>query len=62
MSGHGDRISMHKPLSDDDIRAIAAEFENRDFAPAELATIRHTRRRVPRRGDTAAIVDNQGRR
>lgn len=56
MNGHGDRISMHKPLSDDDIGAIAAEFEHREFAPAELDTIRKTRRRSPRLGEARAEV------
>lgn len=36
------------PASDDEIGSLASEFENRDFTPAELATIRKTRRRSPR--------------
>ncbi|MDE0136778.1 MAG: hypothetical protein OXM54_18300 [Acidimicrobiaceae bacterium] len=47
-------------MSDDDIGAIAAKFENREFAPTELATIRNTRRRFPRRCDAAASVDDRG--
>jgi len=60
MSGHGDRLSVRKLMSDDDIGAIAAKFENREFAPTELATIRNTRRRFPRRCDAAASVDDRG--
>ncbi|WP_419944824.1 hypothetical protein [Candidatus Poriferisodalis sp.] len=37
------------PASDDEIDEIASEFENRDFMPADLATIRKSRRRSPRK-------------
>ena len=56
MSDEDDTTSTRNTLTDDDINAIALDFENRDFAPAELATIRKTRRRSPRLGEARAEV------
>lgn len=49
MSDQDDSTSTRNPLSDDDTDAIALEFEKADFAPAELAIIRQTFRRSPRK-------------
>lgn len=57
MSGQDDRTITRNPSSDDDIDAIASEFEEGDFAPAELVTIRETRRHSPRLGETAFRSD-----
>lgn len=56
MMNEDDTTTKRDQLSDDDIDAIATEFEKRDFAPAELATIRKTRRRSPRLGEARAEV------
>jgi len=56
MSDDNDTTNLRSPLSDDETDAIATEFEHRDFAPAELATIRKTRRRSPRLGEARAEV------
>ena len=45
-----------KTITDDDIEAIASDFENREFTPGELAKIRKTRRRSPRLGEARAEV------
>lgn len=56
MSDDHDSTNLRSPLTDDEIEAIASEFEKRDFAPAELAAIRKTRRRSPRLGEARAEV------
>ena len=56
MTNEDDTTTKRNQLSDDDIDAMATEFEKRDFAPAELATIRKTRRRSPRLGEARAEV------
>lgn len=56
MSDDNDTTNLHDPPSDDEIDAIAADFEHRDFASTELATIRKTRRRTPRLGEARAEV------
>jgi len=45
-----------KTLTDTDINEIAAEFEQRDFTDDEIDTIKKTRRRSPRIGETNAEV------
>ena len=45
-----------KTLTEADINEIAAEFEQRDFSDDELATIKKTRRRAPRIGESNAEV------
>ena len=45
-----------KPLSDEEIVAIADEFESTDFTPEDVAKIKKTRRRSPQIGDTNAEV------
>ena len=45
-----------KPLSDEEIAAIADEFESADFTPEEVAKVKKTRRRSPQLGDTKAEV------
>ena len=42
--------------TEDEIHAIAADFENREFEFAELTAIRKTRRRAPRLGEARAEV------
>ena len=44
-----------KTLSDEELAAIADDFETTDFAP-RIAKIKKTRRRSPRIGDTKAEV------
>lgn len=45
-----------KILTDEDITAIADEFQNREFTPEEVAKIKKTRRSSPRLGSTNAKV------
>jgi hypothetical protein len=45
-----------KTLTDDEIAAIAEDFESTDFTPEDVAKIKKTRRRSPRIGDTKAEV------
>lgn len=45
-----------KTLTGDEIMSVAAGFENREFAPDELAKIKQTRRRSPRIGEARAEV------
>ncbi len=45
-----------KTLTETDINEIAAEFEQRDFTDDEIGTIKKTRRRSPRIGDSNAEV------
>lgn len=45
-----------RSLTDDEIKSVAAEFENREFTPHELAKIKRTRRRSPRIGEARAEV------
>ncbi len=45
-----------KTLSDEELAAIADDFETTDFTPEEIAKIKKTRRRSPRIGDTKAEV------
>lgn len=45
-----------KTLTDTDINEIAAEFEQRVFTDDEISTIKKTRRRSPRIGDSNAEV------
>ena len=45
-----------KTFTDTDINEIAAEFEQRDFTAEEIVTIKKTRRRSPRIGDSNAEV------
>ena len=56
MSDDNDTTNRRDSLNDDEITAIAADFEHREFAPAELASIRKTRRRSPRLGEARAEV------
>ena len=41
----------------DEVKAMAADFENREFTPDELAKIKRTRRRRPRTAQSAAEID-----
>lgn len=43
-------------VSEEDIRAIAADFENRQFTSEEMVGIKKTRRRSPRLGEARAEV------
>mgnify|MGYP001811682733 CR=1 FL=1 len=43
-------------LTEDEIAAIADDFETTDFTPEDVTEIRKTRRRAPRIGDTKAEV------
>ncbi len=45
-----------KTLTDEEITAIADDFETADFTPEDVAKIKKTRRRSPRIGDTKAEV------
>ena len=45
-----------KALTGDETEAIAADFENREFTPDDLAKIKRTRRRSPRIGEARAEV------
>jgi hypothetical protein len=45
-----------KTITDDEIAAIADDFETTDFSPEVIAKIKKTRRRSPRIGDTKAEV------
>ncbi len=47
-------IETHRYNPGDEIEAIAADFEQREFTPDELAEIKRTRRRSPRIGETRA--------
>ena len=42
-----------RTVSGDEIEAMAADFEKREFTPDELARIKRTRRRSPRIGPAA---------
>lgn len=46
----------NRTASGDAVEAIAADFEQREFTPDELAKIKRTRRRSPRIGDARAEV------
>ena len=45
-----------RKLSGDEIKAVAADFENREFTPDELTKVKRTRRRSPRIGEARAEV------
>ena len=45
-----------RTVSGDEIEAIAADFEGREFTSDELAKIKRTRRRSPRIGEARAEV------
>ncbi len=45
-----------KTLTGDEIKSVAADFENREFTPDELTKIKRTRRRSPRIGEARAEV------
>ncbi len=45
-----------KTLTDEEIAAIADDFESTDFTPEDITKIKKTRRRSPRLGDTKAEV------
>jgi hypothetical protein len=45
-----------KILTDEEIAAIADDFETTDFTPEDVAKIKKTRRSSPRIGDTKAEV------
>ncbi len=45
-----------KTLTDEEITAIADDFETTEFTPDDIAKIKKTRRRSPRIGDTKAEV------
>ncbi len=45
-----------KTLTDEELTAIADDFETTDFTPEEVSKIKKTRRRSPRIGDTKAEV------
>ena len=45
-----------RTASDDEMEAIAAGFEEREFTTDELAKIKRTRRRSPRTGEARAEV------
>ena len=51
-----DHATTDSTMTDDDIEAIASEFESREFTPDELAEVRKTRRRSPRLGEARAEV------
>lgn len=46
----------HENLTSQNLAEIATDFENRDFTPDEVTTIKRTRRRSPRIGDSKAEV------
>ena len=50
------KTKTEKTLTGDEIEAIAADFENREFTPDDLAKIKRTRRRSPRIGEARAEV------
>ncbi|MDH4168835.1 MAG: hypothetical protein OEW42_04515 [Acidimicrobiia bacterium] len=50
------RTKTAKTLTDEDVAALADDFEKTDFSPDDVATIKKTRRRSPRIGDTNAEV------
>ena len=50
------RTKTGKTLTDEDLDALADEFEKTDFSPDDVAAIKKTRRRSPRIGDTNAEV------
>lgn len=56
MTNEDDISTKSNSMTDDDIDAIASDFENRDFTSADLATVRKTRRRSPRLGEARAEV------
>ena len=56
MSDDNDTNNLRDSLNEGEITAIAADFEHREFAQAELAAIRKTRRRSPRLGEARAEV------
>ena len=56
MNDENDTSRTRNTLTGDDISAIVSDFENQDFTPAELITIRKTRRRSPRLGEARAEV------
>ncbi|WP_419909270.1 ribbon-helix-helix protein, CopG family [Candidatus Poriferisodalis sp.] len=56
MSDETDTSKVRSSLTDDEIDAIATDFENREFESAELTAIRKTRRRSPRLGEARAEV------
>lgn len=45
-----------KTITDEEIAAIADDFESSDFTPEDVERIKKTRRRSPRIGDTKAEV------
>lgn len=45
-----------KTFTDEEITAVADEFETTDFTPEDITKIKKTRRRSPRIGDTKAEV------
>ncbi|MCP4103096.1 MAG: hypothetical protein GY750_17005, partial [Lentisphaerae bacterium] len=45
-----------KALTDEEIEAIADDFESADFTPEDVEKIKKTRRRSPRIGETKAEV------
>ena len=45
-----------KNLTDEELKAIADDFETTDFTPEDITKIKKTRRRSPRIGDTKAEV------
>ncbi|MFV0316251.1 MAG: ribbon-helix-helix protein, CopG family [Microthrixaceae bacterium] len=45
-----------KTTTDEEITAIADEFETTDFSPEDVTKIKKTRRRSPQLGDTKAEV------
>ena len=56
MSDEANPSNVCRGLTGDEINAIATDFENREFEPAELTAIRKTRRRAPRLGEAKAEV------
>ena len=46
----------NRTLTGDEIKSVAADFENRDFTPDEITKIKRTRRRSPRIGEARAEV------
>ena len=51
-----EKTKTDKTTNDDDLTAIAADFESREFTPGEVAKIKRTRRRSPRLGEARAEV------
>jgi hypothetical protein len=43
-------------MSDEELAAIADDFERTEFTPDDIAAVKKTRRRSPRLGDTNAQV------